>query len=908
MKKRILSIGEASFALSGFGTYNYEILKRLYDTGKYEIAELACYGLVNDQRANKIPWIYYANAVSDDDPRKPQYDSNSENQWGAWRLERILLDFKPDFCCIPPGELVMTENGYKPIENITIGEKVLTHEGRFKPVIKTFKRQYNGNLSKITFKGCKDPLITTPNHPIFIHKKRNQTHKKKSFQQIYKDVKPTFCKAENISIGDLIVLPQIKEQKDTYVKTNLSLHLSKIQITPEFGRLIGYILSDGRIRSNHIKIYFDYDEENFANDAKQLYKKYFDITAKITNNFIVSIYDFSVIRFLEQWVGSHTIPKEIWKSSNQVKLGIIQGLIRGDGCYKRNTVSYCSTDKKLAHAYRILCTAVGIPTNMQLSTTEKYNIYSIDGYGKSAYTLHSLAPKWSTPPLNIKLNGKSCRTTQIINQQLVSTITKIENISYTGLVYNLQVKDDESYIVNQASTHNCSGRDPWMDAYIFRSPFRKFFNFVTMPTYDSSPYGSQWVYDYSTADGVFTYTEWALKELGKDSNNKINLLGTASPGVDLEIFKPINDIKQHRTKMGFRDDIFLVGSVMRNQKRKLFPDLLDMFKIFLSKCYQQDRPDLAQKTYLYWHSSYPDRGWDFPKLLRDSGLSHKVVFTYICQTCQSAFCAFFQDARTICPHCNSVTATLPNVGVGLSTEQLASIYQMFDCYIQYAIAGGIEMPAIEAAACGVLPMEVDYAGMSSAVRNLNGIPLKIDRKYLELETGAYRVYPDNEYCAEQLYQYLIKPTSIRKQMCMNARRGAEEHYNWDNIAKKWEDYFDNTELTETQGKWDSPPQIYNIPTSIPPNLSNTDFAKWIITNVLHELELLNNYPELDLVRKLNYGLQINGNQVQKITREQIFEQVSQKAHNQQHCEQARCGITQLTQEDYIDYANNRFIV
>ena len=38
-KKRILSIGEASFTLSGFGRYNFEVLRRLHDTGKYETDE-----------------------------------------------------------------------------------------------------------------------------------------------------------------------------------------------------------------------------------------------------------------------------------------------------------------------------------------------------------------------------------------------------------------------------------------------------------------------------------------------------------------------------------------------------------------------------------------------------------------------------------------------------------------------------------------------------------------------------------------------------------------------------------------------------------------------------------------------------------------------------------------------------
>ena len=589
-------------------------------------------------------------------------------------------------------------------------------------------------------------------------------------------------------------------------------------------------------------------------------------------------------------------------------------MVRSDGCYKKNTVSFCSTDKKLAYAYRLLCLSVGIPTNLQYRRTQTAygskpsNVYEIEGYGQSAYDLHLLSQKHNRLPASIKLDGKSCRITQIINDHLVSSVKTNKTRSYCGQVYNLEVEEDNSYVVNQFCVHNCSGRDPWMDSFIFQSPYRPFFNFVTMPTYDSKPYQENWIYDYTTADAVFTYTEWATEELNKDANGKINIIGHASPGVNLDIFKPVENRKQHRKNMGFMPDIFLVGSVMRNQKRKLFPDLLKAFKIFLQKCHERGRSDLAQKTYLYFHTSYPDRGWNFPDLLKKEGLGHKVVFTYICQSCKSPFCSFFQDARMVCPHCNEVTAVIPSVGLGLSQEQLAAIMQMFDCYVQYAIAGGIEMPAIEAASCGVVPFEVDYAGMSSAVRNLNGIPIKIHHTFLELETGAYRVYPDNDYLAEQLYQFLIKPESVRKKMEYMARQGAEKHYNWDNVAKKWEDYFDNAELTGLQGKWDSSPNIHNIPTSIPSGLSNKEFVRWLLVEVLGNPELLNTYAELDLLRTVNYGIQFDGMNIHPISKEQIFQNMVRKAQYKNECEKGRCGLVPLTQEDYIQYAHERFTI
>ena len=47
-KKRILFVTESHKLASGFGTYAKEILTRIHATGKYEIAEFACYASSTD--------------------------------------------------------------------------------------------------------------------------------------------------------------------------------------------------------------------------------------------------------------------------------------------------------------------------------------------------------------------------------------------------------------------------------------------------------------------------------------------------------------------------------------------------------------------------------------------------------------------------------------------------------------------------------------------------------------------------------------------------------------------------------------------------------------------------------------------------------------------------------------------
>lgn len=68
--------------------------------------------------------------------------------------------------CFPPGQRVMTEDGFKPIEAISVGESVLTHTGEFKPVTNTFVFDDKKEVIRV------NDILATPNHEFYVvHKK-----------------------------------------------------------------------------------------------------------------------------------------------------------------------------------------------------------------------------------------------------------------------------------------------------------------------------------------------------------------------------------------------------------------------------------------------------------------------------------------------------------------------------------------------------------------------------------------------------------------------------------------------------------------------------------------------------------------------------------------------------------------
>lgn len=452
-------------------------------------------------------------------------------------------------------------------------------------------------------------------------------------------------------------------------------------------------------------------------------------------------------------------------------------------------------------------------------------------------------------------------------------------------------------------------RDPWVLLFEGESPLRQYYHLVWMPTCDSKPQQLYWIDEFCRADAIFTYTEWAGKVLKEQSNNRINYVGTAPPGVDMNIFKPVTDKAKHKASLGLTPDTFIIGTVMRNQTRKLFPDLFQAFRQFLNNCYssgRRDLKDLADKTFLYVHTSYPDlMSWDIPSLLVEHNLGHKVLFTYICKQTLSPFIGFFQDAITGNPTTGRTTGVLPNVSIGVSREELARIYNIMDLYVQYSNCEGIGIPILEAAACGVPVACTNYSAMEDLIKQTHGYPIKVERMFRDIGTNAYRALPDNSDLGRVIQQHFLLPNEMRNRKSQQARRGAEQYYDWDFIAGKLIKYFTEAELTGNQGKWDAPFALKQPNYNMPNNLNNYEFVDWCYQNITGETNRVGCYKSLQIGQDLNYGATSGPGKMQSFTRKDVMEYFKRRAEQFYICERARCNRDKLDMEDYLEYARGK---
>ena len=391
--------------------------------------------------------------------------------------------------CVPPESLIQTINGLIPIKDIKIGDLVLTHKGRYRPVTKLGNR-YAKNLVTIDSTG-KIPIRITENHNLLL-KNRNIKYLNNTTNVIYGEdqwlnydtIKNDYKKygtvfTVNTDVVDIEQIDLSKTAPDTYVCENDKLVAytyngtrknSKqnvvdryLKVDNDFCRIIGYYMAEGTTGKHNVGFASHKDEINI----RKFSKKYFEnlgmnVCENIKNNGAnISFGSMVLNKFFKQF-GSRDnkqLPSEFLFLPIEKQKEIVIGWLLGDGTFKKGNIRVATISRELANQMYIFMVRNGITPSLreQKGQNGHKKLYIISlSFSESKKIIKDIEKiYWKEKGIFERNTQKDQTMIKRIDNSIVGQIRNIKVMEYNDLVYNLEVDEDNSYVVENTVVHNC---------------------------------------------------------------------------------------------------------------------------------------------------------------------------------------------------------------------------------------------------------------------------------------------------------------------------------------------------------------------------------------------------------------------------------------------------------------------
>jgi len=339
--------------------------------------------------------------------------------------------------CLPPGELILTETGERPIETLEAGDRVWTHKGRLARVDHTMARPFTGDLVEINVNGYHRMLVTD-NHPVLVAN--------------YKG-KADFRPAEEVSAGDYVMIPNFRPSDKRKAVREPQ--------TTSFLRLLGYYLAEGSVEDDRgtpatVRFTFHVKEADYTDDVLSLIKEAFDKTASVrvmearnVREVVVCSREIAAtfVWLCGRGASGKRLNEDLFTAYDSASLlEMVDTWLRGDGHDRmlnkthRQLTGRTVSERLARDMFRILVMNRLKPTMRCDMPEGKKPVYSVSLFGRCAGRFYDRVPR-----------GRG---------YLRYKVQAVRRVPYEGKVYNLNLDRDSTFLTNFFVVHNCG--DPGM--------------------------------------------------------------------------------------------------------------------------------------------------------------------------------------------------------------------------------------------------------------------------------------------------------------------------------------------------------------------------------------------------------------------------------------------------------------
>jgi len=360
------------------------------------------------------------------------------------------------FPCFIAGTKVLTDNGYKNIEDVNLSDKLLTHTGKFQEIINLQKKVYSNNIYSLRAKYHPYHINCTENHPFYVREKiRKWNNINKNYEYIFND--PSWISAKDLTKNHFFGM-KINENEiiPEFIFENKTIKLDNI----DMWFMMGFFVGDGWIEDtikksgksmNKIRFAINNDDENYVinriNNILNITDKKCS-TGKCKKFGCSDFVWFNILKNFGKYAHGKLIPEWVQDAPKEYIQEFINGYHKADGSISKGgrhrftTVSHNIAFGvqrlylKLGHIFSINYTKRNPKHIIEGRNVNQRNTYQLEGYLKKIKKQHSF----------------------IEDGYAWFALFKIENFKVENEpVYNFEVANDNSYIVENIIVHNCQG-------------------------------------------------------------------------------------------------------------------------------------------------------------------------------------------------------------------------------------------------------------------------------------------------------------------------------------------------------------------------------------------------------------------------------------------------------------------
>lgn len=389
--------------------------------------------------------------------------------FGQYEDVDLLMGGSP---CFVAGTMIRTIDGFKPIENIEVGDKVLTHKNRYKTVTAVMKRNAPSTVI-VKAENCGE-IECTKEHPFYtreVNRVWNNSikHEQRILSNDFEWTDPEHFITERVNSGGIkkqtyltSITDDIKQEVDyggvdLQVNQFATRYVNDLDLNDEnLWYIIGRWLGDGWFKykykktgkklSGAIICCGKHEIDELEEKMKLANLKYYKNEEKTTYRFTITNLEFALFlkRFGDGAKNKH-LSSETYYLHDNLALSFLDGYFDADGHIKNHIGSFTTISKELAYGIKYMINKYLKVSCRIIETIQHSN--KIEGR-------HINVSNPYTGYFHLEKQKQSHYFVE--DSYILAPYKSITYLNESKTVYNLSVEDDESYVANGLVVHNCT--------------------------------------------------------------------------------------------------------------------------------------------------------------------------------------------------------------------------------------------------------------------------------------------------------------------------------------------------------------------------------------------------------------------------------------------------------------------